>query len=55
MLDANGHSIFGSIDQLVVQYPVPRKRNEGAAEEVVEEAGELAESVDTSNNADVES
>ena len=66
MLDANGHSIFGSIDQLVVQHPVPRKRNEGAAEEVVQDASEAedladdavdaaAESVDTPDSANVES
>ena len=66
MLDANGHSIFGSIDQLVVQHPVPRKRNEGAAEEVVQETSEAedliddaidtaAESVDTPDSANVDS
>ena len=40
MTDANGHSIFGSIDQVVVQHPVPRKRGdtvEGAAPDAAED------------------
>lgn len=62
MVDANGQSIFGSIDQVVVQHPVPRKRHEGASDDIAQETGEdgdLAEesieSADAPDGADVAS
>lgn len=46
MSDAAGHSIFGAIDQLVVQHPVPRKRGEGGTDASEEESTSAAGQVD---------
>ena len=46
MTDAAGHSIFGAVDQLVVQHPVPRKRGEGGPDAAEEESSAMSGEAD---------